>query len=1049
MATPTEIFKQTVKTSIADKTAEGSVLNSDIAARFYDAADLITTNASNVSMGLAGPATAATNPGTPTSPKYYTFSTQGTYTNFKDASNASIVVNANEAGSLVYNGTYWTKQVIPVDISGKADASVLSALDADVYRKVYIDYITNMTTLPSAPIPADRTAVTFGSNIVTGSFFGEWNVYTGADGRVLNNVKVKTYVAGTVNLGLFRISGTTATLVYKQAYTSTGAGILTISRASITTDMNANEAAGKLYYALSFSAAGITQYIDNGSGGTGFSLSGAIVTSGSVATNNFSFSYWLEVGGVTSQLVATTKSNATSAAANTLAISRTQNMESGIVVYPTGRSGGITTPLANSFNTYYWGEFATYANSTRIISKIYVKLRAAGTYKIGFFRITGTTYTKISEQSLTAAAAGTITLTQADFPTIDLTFPAETGNVYVGYNFTTSGMGSYADISVTNNGWSYTPSTGSAGSVNLNTFVHDLWIETNLPVIPIVKAVADLQAAATSGEINLINCSKIVCIGDSYTESFYCLSRKSWINILSSFLDWNFENYGISGINMPNLIANLRNNVSYYESVAPRDYNGTYAIIASHTNDYTAGVMNATVHLETYLNNMRTLCRIVKSLGMIPIMCSEWVNIAVPNGTTSYSDLIGASLSILAQEEGGIYIDVLYKAQPMQGNLNTPFFGGNHPGTRSNSLVWHTLLKELQAKLPRPKTSLKLFKLRSAVTVTTVADLYFKDNLERAKLFQEIQVSENRIADAHANYYDDLDAWVALGAGRLTTKESEYLKLRKGASISMTDYSLISCVLPTEKKNIAALSLTLSETTVAVYYKDVLNDVWVSVTNTAGVITLTAADISKALDYDKIAFLLYKSGGFTLTNVKVNYAGISEKDLTFGKKKEITEFTVGEYLANQTVVSMTGWTVTGTLTPTVDVTNTLPGGITRYVDLTTANWLKQSVSIGPSTVRRRVQVKAWVRTFPAKFAYTDTFPANSVIKSDSYDFATLEISVGLDANNIAYSSKNVVPLWNTEVIMECDVPPYVNNIMVGFRSLDKTIQFMLASVKMS
>jgi hypothetical protein len=151
MSTPTEVYKATVKSSIEDQTGEGSVTNQTIAQRFYEAADLITATAANNSVALAGPATATTNPGASTTPRYYTFSTAGTYTNFKDSTNASIVVAANEAGYLVYNGTYWTKQTIPVDLSGKADTSALAALDLAVYKKTDIDARISLTSLENFP----------------------------------------------------------------------------------------------------------------------------------------------------------------------------------------------------------------------------------------------------------------------------------------------------------------------------------------------------------------------------------------------------------------------------------------------------------------------------------------------------------------------------------------------------------------------------------------------------------------------------------------------------------------------------------------------------------------------------------------------------------------------------------------------------------------------------------------------------------------------------------------------------------------------------------
>lgn len=1012
----------------------------------------------NLVTGSKGQAVPTTNPLTPKNGDYYIANGPGTYTNFKNSSNVSIQVLSSDAlAYFIYNGTYWTKQVVTIDISTKADASALAALDADVYRKAYIDAINNMATSPTTAVPADRTSSAYPSSIVTATFFGEFTEYTGADGRSLVSIKVKTYVAGTFTVGLFRLVSGTATLVAKQNFTSTGAGVVTIPRASFTaTDITAAEAGGKLYYAISFGTGGITKYIDNGSGGTSWSCVGSIVTSATATTANYNFSWWIEVTGLYSPLLTAVTNNTATVAAHTISISANtskinniNNMVSGVSLIPPGRSAGLPVATNNVVNTYYFGEYANSFNpTTSPLSKIYVRTRGAGSFHVGFFRITGlTNFVKLAEKSFTATAAGVMTISLSDLSGIDTTFPGES-LVYIGTRAAATNVLSFYDTGVAQTGWGHTPYTDASGTLITNGYYHDTWTEVGgAEISPIVEAVKQLQSNSVSGEINLINCSKIVCIGDSYTESYYALKQKSWINILSSFMDWNFENYGISGFNMVGLINNLRANTAYYEGVPPRDYNGTYAIIASHTNDYTAGYISAANHLETWLNNLRTLCRIVKSLGMIPVICSEWVNIAIPNGTASYSDLIGTSLSIMANEEGGMYIDVLYKAEPMQGNLNTPFYGGNHPGTRSNGLVWWTLLNKLREYLPRPKTSLKLFKVRSTVTVSTVADLYFKDNLERAKLFQEIQVSENRIADAHANYYDDLDTWVALGAGRLTTKESEYLKLRKGTTISMSAYSLISCVLPTTKNNILSLSLTISETTVAVYYKDVLNDVWVSVSNVSGVITLSAADIAKGIDYDKVSFLLFKSGGFNLTSAKVNYTGIGDKDLNFTKRKEVVELSTTELLTNTTVSSLTNWIVSGTLTPSIDANGVLPAGITRYVDLTTANWLKQTVTFASSPVRRKMQIKATVRTFPIKFVYTDTYPTNSVIKSDTYDFATLEISVYKNTNNIAYSSKNVVPLWNTEIIIECDIPPNITTLDIGFRSTDKTIQFMSASVK--
>ncbi|SEM66554.1 hypothetical protein SAMN05192574_101393 [Mucilaginibacter gossypiicola] len=88
--------------------------------------------AASATSGDLGAATTSTNPGTVAAGKSYSFSSAGTYTNFKDASNAAIVIPAPPDGQgimngkLYFNGTYWTASynlvtlpAVPGDIAGK------------------------------------------------------------------------------------------------------------------------------------------------------------------------------------------------------------------------------------------------------------------------------------------------------------------------------------------------------------------------------------------------------------------------------------------------------------------------------------------------------------------------------------------------------------------------------------------------------------------------------------------------------------------------------------------------------------------------------------------------------------------------------------------------------------------------------------------------------------------------------------------------------------------------------------------------------------------
>lgn len=112
MATQTEIFKAAVKTSIEDKTAESSIINADIAARFYDAADLILAAVAQGAFVVIGDATPSTNPGASIGKRMWVTSTAGTYTNF-----SGLVVNANELAFLLDTGSGYTKVAIPLALS--------------------------------------------------------------------------------------------------------------------------------------------------------------------------------------------------------------------------------------------------------------------------------------------------------------------------------------------------------------------------------------------------------------------------------------------------------------------------------------------------------------------------------------------------------------------------------------------------------------------------------------------------------------------------------------------------------------------------------------------------------------------------------------------------------------------------------------------------------------------------------------------------------------------------------------------------------------------
>lgn len=166
------------------------------------------------SSAFKGVATTGTNPGTPTSNQYYSFSTSGTYTNFKDQSNVPLVVNTNEYGNFVWQGSYWVKQLITLDVSSKADVSALNALSADVHHIAYIDSVFGKP-ITTTNYPIDFTPLT--SNSGANSTFIN-SVPTTADGT-LTSLRIKTAIGATVTVYAYQVTGSSGSFSFTLLHT--------------------------------------------------------------------------------------------------------------------------------------------------------------------------------------------------------------------------------------------------------------------------------------------------------------------------------------------------------------------------------------------------------------------------------------------------------------------------------------------------------------------------------------------------------------------------------------------------------------------------------------------------------------------------------------------------------------------------------------------------------------------------------------------------------------------------------------------------------------
>lgn len=307
-----------------------------------------------------------------------------------------------------------------------------------------------------------------------------------------------------------------------------------------------------------------------------------------------------------------------------------------------------------------------------------------------------------------------------------------------------------------------------------------------------------MEKGAAYNVLNVANADKIGFIGDSYTESHFSIEGKAYICKLSLFSDYNYENFAKSGDTYRGNLDRIRKHVPiYHESLSWEDIRPKYAVLVSYTNDLKY------MDEEQYLNDLRATIETVRGLGAIPIIATEY--------HTNFGPGLQTGLKQVAKEYGCELIDIIDEVNQTRGKDYAPFWGGTHPGTRSNHLFADNFEVYLE-QLPRPRQSLKIFRLRG--TCSDIEELIFNTNEERAKLFKEINVGHSSLV--HKEYVDN----VTFAEHHPIT--SEYLKLQNGESITFNDMALISAVLPATSRGIETIVLNLGDCEAEVYVKDIL-----------------------------------------------------------------------------------------------------------------------------------------------------------------------------------------------------------------------------------
>ena len=313
------------------------------------------------------------------------------------------------------------------------------------------------------------------------------------------------------------------------------------------------------------------------------------------------------------------------------------------------------------------------------------------------------------------------------------------------------------------------------------------------------KARAQLEAGQ-SVKINALTSDRIIIIGDSYTQSSYAVRGKAYICKLGLFSDYVFESIAVGGEIYYGNVRRIRTSDSVYD-VTYNMVKPKYAMMCCYTNDI------KTLTSDQYANGLRQACAEVIGRGAEPIICTEYhAHMRVPQ-------IVSVNAQV-AREFGCQHWDIASICDLIKGSSYAPFWGGSHPGTRTNAMESDNYEKFLQG-LERPTQSLKLFRLRSQYAATPISNIMFRTNEERAEFFKEISPGNRYLRDAtkvdncssESNYIE----------------KSEYGKLISKSAVSFSKVALCSVVIPGDVRGTTGLTLKpgTSDTGLSVYVKDI------------------------------------------------------------------------------------------------------------------------------------------------------------------------------------------------------------------------------------
>ena len=314
-------------------------------------------------------------------------------------------------------------------------------------------------------------------------------------------------------------------------------------------------------------------------------------------------------------------------------------------------------------------------------------------------------------------------------------------------------------------------------------------IEETVP--DLIERVEALEGNSSFDTINVANSEKIGFFSNSFLNG-YCMKNHHAINNLSMFSDYIMYNYGHSGDDILELLARIDANSTWLGAVPVRDWGIKYGIIAMQDNDGALYAANS----ETYYENTKKMCEAIKSMGGIPVLSTE-------HDWNKYY----YAYNRLSDEEGYMFMDWGKKANIFCQNRFTQFWLNGHPSTRT-AWLWSDGMKPYFDTLPRPKKSIKMFRVRNSSDLSNIQNLVYNTYMDRAERFIELDCGTALIPTASDKYFDRLN----LGYFSFTSNNDEYQKIQNNTSVSFGNGALIEVITPYDRNNLNYFKVDFTST---------------------------------------------------------------------------------------------------------------------------------------------------------------------------------------------------------------------------------------------